>query len=56
MAQLVRDEGVVLAREDHMETDVIATVFTKSHGKLRILAKGARRLTSLGGAVLDRAN
>lgn len=56
MAQLVRDEGVVLAREDHMETDIIATVLTKNHGKLRILAKGARRLTSPSGAVLDVAN
>lgn len=56
MAQLVRDEGVVLAREDHMETDIIATVLTKNHGKLRILAKGARRLTSPSGAVLDLAN
>ncbi len=56
MAQLVRDEGVVLAREDHMETDLIATALTKNHGKLRILAKAARRLTSPSGAVLDVAN
>jgi len=53
MAQLVRDEGVVLSRQDFMETDVLVTLFTQRHGKIRVLAKRARRLSSESGAYLD---
>lgn len=56
MAHLVKDEGIVLAAQDHAETDRIVTVFTRYHGKLPILVKGARRLTSGSGAYLDLAN
>jgi DNA repair protein RecO (recombination protein O) len=56
MAHLVKDEGIVLEMRDHAETDRIVTVFTRYHGKLPILVKGARRLTSGSGAYLDLAN
>lgn len=56
MAQLVRDEGVVLAREDYMETDLLVTLLTRGHGKLRLVAKRARRITSESGAYLDLTN
>jgi len=39
-------EGIVLRREDYGEADRLVTLLTPAHGKLRALAKGARRLTS----------
>lgn len=41
-----KDEGVVLQRRNFGEADRIITVFSKSHGKVTLLAKGVRRLTS----------
>ncbi|MEN3010933.1 MAG: DNA repair protein RecO [Candidatus Bipolaricaulaceae bacterium] len=56
MTQLVRDEGVVLGRQDYMETDVLVTLFTRGHGKLRLVAKRARRISGESGAYLDLTN
>ncbi|MFO8033783.1 MAG: DNA repair protein RecO [Candidatus Bipolaricaulota bacterium] len=56
MATLDRDEGVVLRMRDYAETDRILTVLTPGHGKLFVLAKGARRATSRFGGALDLAN
>ena len=39
-------EGIVLRRDDYGEADRLVTLLTPGHGKLRALAKGARRLTS----------
>jgi len=56
VATLDRDEGVVLTMRDYAETDRILTVLTAGHGKLSVLAKGARRATSRFGGALDLAN
>lgn len=37
------DEGIVLRRLDYGETDRILTVLTREHGKIGVIAKGARR-------------
>jgi DNA repair protein RecO (recombination protein O) len=37
------DEGIVLRRVDYGETDRILTVLTRDHGKIGVIAKGARR-------------
>jgi DNA repair protein RecO (recombination protein O) len=37
------DEGIVLRRLDYGETDRILTVLTRQHGKIGVIAKGARR-------------
>jgi DNA repair protein RecO (recombination protein O) len=37
------DEGIVLRRVDYGETDRILTVLTREHGKIGVIAKGARR-------------
>ena len=42
-------EGIVLRRDDYGEADRLVTLLTPGHGKLRALAKGARRLTSRKG-------
>jgi len=39
-------EGIVLKRRVVGEADRIITVFTRQHGKLRLIAKGVRRITS----------
>lgn len=47
-----RAEGIVLKGFDFREADRIVTVYTRAFGKLRAIAKGARRPTSrLGGHV-----
>lgn len=39
-------EGFVLKRKNYGEADRIITLFTKYHGKLIVLAKGIRKITS----------
>ena len=41
-----RTEGVVVRRTDYSETSKIATFYTRDHGKIRAIAKGARRKKS----------
>lgn len=41
-----KTEGVVLKRKDFGEADRILTVFTNNRGKITVLAKGVRRITS----------
>ncbi len=44
--RIYRTEAVVLRRLDHGETDRLLTVFTPTHGKLVLRAKGVRKPTS----------
>ncbi len=47
--RLYRTEAIVLHRMDYGEADRIATIFTPRRGKVRIIAKGARKpLSRLG--------
>lgn len=39
-------QGIVLRRYDFGEADKIVTVFTRERGKIRLLAKGVRRIMS----------
>ncbi len=41
-----RVEGIILKRKDFGETDRILTVFTKHRGKIKIVAKGVRKISS----------
>lgn len=51
MNQLVT-KGMILARTDYGEADRILTMLTPDHGKLRLLAKGVRRIKSkLAGGI-----
>ena len=43
--ELIHDSAIVLRRLDYSETSLILAVFTRDHGKVRIIAKGARRST-----------
>jgi DNA repair protein RecO (recombination protein O) len=44
--RVYRTEAIVLRRSDFGEADRLLTVFTPDRGKLRLLAKGARKPTS----------
>jgi len=44
--RLYRTEGIVLKRSDWGEADRILVLFTPGHGKLRLVAKGVRKVPS----------
>lgn len=50
---LYRDEGVVLRTAKLGEADRIITLLTRSHGKVRAVAKGVRRVKSRFGGRLE---
>jgi len=51
-----KTEGIILKRSDFGEADRLLTIFTKRQGKIRVLAKGVRRLTSRKGGNLELFN
>ncbi|MDX1521378.1 MAG: DNA repair protein RecO [Anaerolineae bacterium] len=44
--RLYRTDAIILRRSDFGEADRLLTIFTPDRGKIRVLAKGARKLTS----------
>lgn len=46
-------EGIILRRKNVGEADRILTIFTKEYGKLRVIAKGIRKVTSRRGPHLE---
>lgn len=46
MTKSFSGEGIVLKRANFGEADRLITIFTKEHGKLSVLAKGVRKITS----------
>lgn len=51
MKQIVT-RGIVLARTDYGEADRILTILTPDHGKIRVMAKGVRKVKSkLAGGI-----
>lgn len=51
--RLYRCDAIVLSRMDFGEADRILTIFSRQHGKLRVIAKGARRPLSRLGPHLE---
>lgn len=51
-----RAEGIVIKRQNFGEADRIVTLFTKRFGKVRILAKGVRRIQSRRGPNVELFN
>lgn len=47
------DRGIVLRRIEHGEADRILTVLTRGHGKVGVIARGARRLHSRYGGLIE---
>jgi len=44
--RLYRTEAVILRRSDIGEADRLLTCYTPTRGKIRVIAKGARKITS----------
>lgn len=44
--KLYKADAIILSRKNHGESDRIITVFTKEYGKLRLIAKGIRKISS----------
>lgn len=51
-----KTEGIILKRRDFGEADRILTVFSLSRGKITILAKGVRRITSRRAGNIELLN
>ncbi len=49
----LRDEAVVLRTYKSGESDRVGVLWTRAHGKVRVLAKGVRKTTSHMGAALE---
>jgi len=43
---LIKDIGICVGRQEYLETSQIVTIFTRHQGKIRGIAKGARRAKS----------
>lgn len=53
MPGIQKVEGFVLKKRELLEEDVSVTLFTKEHGKLSVIAKGAKSFRSRRGAHLQ---
>ena len=53
MANIVRDEGLILRTRRFKDTSLFITFFGRHNGKLKLLARGARRPKSAFGASLE---
>ncbi|MDP3998006.1 MAG: DNA repair protein RecO [bacterium] len=51
-----KTEGIILKRSNYGEADRILTAFTKHHGKIKIMAKGVRRIKSRRGPNVELFN
>lgn len=50
---MTRDRAICLRRLDYSETSQILSIFTRAHGVLRVIAKGAKRATKAGHGKFD---
>lgn len=44
--QTVKDKAIILRRKPMGEADLMLTLYTEKNGKVRVIAKGARKITS----------
>ncbi len=51
--RVYKADAIILKRRNTGETDRILTVYSKEYGKLRIIAKGVRKVTSRRGPHLE---
>lgn len=51
-----RVEGIVIKRKNFGEADRILTLFTKNYGKIIVIAKGVRKITSRRGPNIELFN
>lgn len=54
--RIYRTEGIIIRRTNFGEADRLLTIFTKDYGKIKVLAKGIRRITSRRGGNVELLN
>ena len=56
MSEILKDRAVVLRTYDYGETSLVVSFLTRSYGKVRMLAKGAKREKSSFAGALRTGN
>ena len=56
MGRTYKTEGIILKRINYGEADRILTIYTKHYGKIKVMAKGVRRITSRRGGNIELFN
>ncbi len=56
LGKTYKTEGIILKRNNFGEADRIVTIFTKHFGKIPVIAKGIRKITSRKGGNLELFN
>jgi DNA repair protein RecO (recombination protein O) len=56
MGKTFKTEGIVLKHLNYGEADRILTIFTKHYGKIKVMAKGVRKVTSRKGGNVEAFN
>lgn len=56
MSEIIKTEAVVLSKLNYRETSKIAAFYTKSHGKISAIIRGARTPKSASGFKIDPLN
>ena len=56
MTSLIKTQGVVLKKKSLLNKDYLVTIFTKEQGKVKIFAKGAKKITSRRLSHLETGN
>jgi len=56
MAGVYKTEGIILKRKNFGEADKILTIFSKHYGKIKVIAKGIRKITSKKAGILELFN
>ncbi|MGB9911182.1 MAG: DNA repair protein RecO [Microgenomates group bacterium] len=56
MNYLYKTQGIILKRKNYGEIDRILTIFTLNYGKIKVLAKGVRKITSKRAGNLETFN
>ena len=56
MSEIIKTEAIVLNKINYGDTSMIASLYTKDHGKISAILKGGRSSKSKIGAVVNPAN
>jgi len=52
----IKDEGFIIRRRNFGDADRMVTIFSRQNGKISLVAKGVRKITSRRGAFLEPLN
>lgn len=56
LSRTYKTEGIIIKRINYGEADKILTIFTREHGKIVVIAKGIRKITSKRNGSLELFN